>query len=58
MGMIVYEVTPEGSLVERSQYLEQAGGIRCIAVSPDGKRALSGGQDERLHYWELDTGLL
>jgi WD40 repeat protein len=30
--------------------------VRCIAISPDGRRALSGGNDTILRLWDLTTG--
>ena len=30
--------------------------IYCVAFSPDGKHALTGGLDDHLHLWALDTG--
>src|SRR5439155_10938150 len=34
----------------------QADQVRCLAVAPDGKRALSGGLDKTLRLWDLDRG--
>ena len=30
--------------------------IRCVALTPDGRRALSGGGEETLRLWDLNTG--
>jgi WD40 repeat protein len=30
--------------------------VRCLALSPDGKRLLTGSEDRTLRLWEVDTG--
>ncbi|HUR55299.1 MAG TPA: WD40 repeat domain-containing protein, partial [Gemmataceae bacterium] len=35
--------------------LSHAGAVACIAVSPDGTRAVSGGADKGLRVWDLTT---
>lgn len=32
------------------------GPVRCLAFSPDGKKALSGGQDAMMRLWDLESG--
>ena len=34
----------------------ETGAVRCIAVLPDGRRALSGGVDATVRLWDLSTG--
>lgn len=36
--------------------LGHTGSIRSVAISPDGKRCLSGSEDETLRLWNLQTG--
>jgi WD40 repeat protein len=33
-----------------------AGGVKSVVISPDGRFALSGGDDKRMKLWELSTG--
>jgi len=30
--------------------------VTCVAISPDGERAVSGGMDATLHFWDLRSG--
>ncbi len=32
------------------------GGVRSVAITRDGRRALSGGLDHTVRWWDLDTG--
>jgi WD40 repeat protein len=32
------------------------GGVRAVAVTPDGRRAVSGSEDKTLKVWDLETG--
>jgi len=47
------EETLRGRVVPQSGH---SGSIRSVAISPDGKRALSGSDDKTLRNWELSTG--
>jgi WD40 repeat protein/tRNA A-37 threonylcarbamoyl transferase component Bud32 len=31
--------------------------VTCVAISPDGTRAVSGGMDATLHFWDLRSGI-
>jgi serine/threonine protein kinase len=44
---------PEG---EVCCFAEHQGWVRNVAVTPDGRRALSGGDDATLRLWDLETG--
>lgn len=56
-GMIaVFEVSSEGRLKQSEQYVGHNEEVVCIAVSDDGKYALSGGNDKTLHYWKIEGG--
>src|SRR5215210_262292 len=44
-------------LVERAVQLDHKGQICSYAFSPDGKRALSGGNDNSVRLWDIATGL-
>jgi WD40 repeat protein/beta-lactamase regulating signal transducer with metallopeptidase domain len=37
---------------------EQAGEVYAVAISPDGKRGLSGGYNNVVHVWDLEKGML
>src|SRR5579872_4434830 len=52
----IYEVSMEGLLKESSQFAGHSQEVSCLAVSGDGKLAVSGGKDKTLRFWEVDTG--
>lgn len=35
---------------------EKRGGITCVAVSPDGRLIVPGGEDGTLRFWNVETG--
>jgi hypothetical protein len=56
-GMImVFEVSKDGHLTMSDQYVGHNQEVQCLAISDDGKFALSGGEDKLLHYWKIDGG--
>jgi len=51
---------PAGATAELRKLREldtKTHGVRCIQVSPDGTRALTGGSDKTVRIWNLDTGI-
>jgi WD40 repeat protein len=35
--------------------LGHAKGVNCVTILPDGKRAISGGSDNQVRLWDLDS---
>jgi len=52
----IYEVSREGRLKESGQFVGHSKEIKCIAVSGDGRFALSGSTEKKVRYWEIATG--
>jgi WD40 repeat protein len=52
----IFDVTREGRLKEAGQFAGHSQEVSCIAISHDGRFAISGGKEKRLRYWELATG--
>ncbi len=52
----VFEVSKDGQLRDAGQFAGHARGIRCMAVSGDGRIALSGGEEKKALVWEIETG--
>jgi hypothetical protein len=52
----IYEVSKEGLLTESAQFAGHSQEVSCMAVSGDGKLAVSGGKEKKLRFWEVDTG--
>jgi WD40 repeat protein len=42
--------------VENRSFLAHTDHVLCIALSPDGRRALSGGKDGMVRLWDVETG--
>lgn len=52
----VYEVASDGTIQRTGQFAGHSKEITAIAVSLDSKRALSGSTEEKVRYWQIDTG--
>jgi mono/diheme cytochrome c family protein len=52
----LYEVSKEGLLTESAQFAGHSKEVSCMAVSGDGKLAVSGGKEKTLRFWEVETG--
>lgn len=52
----IYQVSRDGRLKESGQFVGHSQEVNCIAVSGDGKFAVSGGKEKKLRYWEIDGG--
>ncbi len=56
-GLIkVYSLTRDGQLQDSGQFAGHSREIKCIAISSDGKYALSGGDEKKARYWEISSG--
>lgn len=55
--VIVFSVSPEGMLKEVSQFAGHSNDISSLAISVDGKFAMSGGQDKKACFWEIESGI-
>jgi hypothetical protein len=55
-GLItIWNVSKTGQLDSAGQFAGHSKGVNCIAISADGKFALSG-DDKRTHYWQVVNG--
>jgi formylglycine-generating enzyme required for sulfatase activity len=51
--------TDSGKLLQTLQTLQvHSGAVKCVALTPDGKRAISGSDDKTLKVWDTDSGKL
>lgn len=59
MGRDAYgDALPFGAVARYGTLRYRAGFPGCVAFSRDGKTILSGGAENKLHFWETDTGKL
>jgi ribosomal protein L7/L12 len=49
-------VKAPGSVSECGRLVGHTDMVYSVAISPDGRRAISGGRDETLRLWDLETG--
>ncbi len=55
-GTVAVFATATGAVVQR--LVGHRGGVHSIALSPDGRHVLSGGDDQRVIYWSVEEGLI
>lgn len=51
-----WRMTPDGALEDGVSFAGHSEEIAAIAISPDGRFALSGSRDKSARYWQIDTG--
>ncbi|MEX2174253.1 MAG: SHD1 domain-containing protein [Pirellulaceae bacterium] len=51
--ILIFEAAKDGRLKELAQFAGHTGDVLCMAVSGDGRFALSGGQEKKLRYWDI-----
>ncbi len=52
----VYSVNKRGQIKPSSRFVGHSEEVGCIAISNDGKYALTGSQEEKVRYWEVESG--
>jgi hypothetical protein len=52
----IWDVARDGSLKVAGQFVGHSKEISCIAISSDGRFALSGSTEKRVRYWQIETG--
>ena len=50
------DALPKGALMRLGTTRFCQPGAACVAYSPDGKILASGGSDNRVHFWDPETG--
>jgi cytochrome c553 len=54
--IIVFSVSREGMLKEVGQFAGHSKAVKCIAVSSDGRYALTGSDEKKARFWEIGSG--
>ena len=54
--IVVFDVSKDGTLKEVGQFAGHSRDVKCIAVSGDGRYALSGSDEKKARLWEIETG--
>ncbi len=54
--IVVLEALKDGLFKQSGQFPGHSGAVKCLAVSADGKFAVSGGSEKKVRYWEIATG--
>ena len=52
----IFSVAKDGRLKEVGQFPGHSQEVKCIAVSADGRFALSGSQEPKARYWDIEAG--
>ena len=52
----VFSVNKRGKLKPLSRFVGHSKEVGCIAISPDGKFALTGSSEDKARYWEVESG--
>jgi WD40 repeat protein len=55
-AVVLVRAIEKGAFGEMRKFTGHTGAVRHLAVSRDGKRALSGSMDNTVRLWEIDTG--
>jgi mono/diheme cytochrome c family protein len=54
--VVIWDVSKEGLLKPSGQFVGHSKELNCLAISGDGRFAVSGGRDNVLRYWQIDSG--
>lgn len=54
--LAVFAVSKNYQMKQISKFNGHSGEIQCLAISDDGKRALSGDQAKKVFYWDIASG--
>ena len=54
--VLIFSVSKEGMLKEIGQFAGHSKQVTCLALSSDGRFAISGGQEKKPRYWEVESG--
>jgi len=54
--VVIFTASKEGQLKESGQFAGHSKEVKCLAVSPDGRLALSGGAEKKVKLWEVESG--
>ncbi|QDT06681.1 WD domain, G-beta repeat [Rubripirellula lacrimiformis] len=52
----IFSVARDGRLEPSGQFAGHSKEIKCMAISSDGRHAMTGGSEKKSRYWEIRTG--
>ena len=52
----IFDVSKNGQLKATGQFAGHSQGVNAIAISADGRFALSGGQEKKVRFWDIASG--